>query len=142
MPSKTSTFPQFGEVNQFTLADADGATKVVFAPVAPDQSEAAAAGGPSLHVSSDGFSGTYSGNQIHLQECPLGVIITVLLVPSLRTGASISFSLLLPPLAGDAGSQQDFETIGVRTLTPGEFGEPGARTVVYLKGTATFRATP
>jgi hypothetical protein len=142
MPTETSTFPQFGAVNQFTLADADGATKVVFAPVAPDQSEAAAAGGPSLHVSSDGSSGTYSGNQIHLQECPLGVIITVLLIPSLRTGASVSFSFLLPPLAGDAGSLQDLETIGVRTLTPGLFGEPGARTVVNLKGTATFRASP
>jgi hypothetical protein len=148
MSGQTDTPPQFGAVQQFTLTDDKNTTKIIFTPGASDPSASPAAKGPSLQYSGSVSvgDGVYSGSQVGLQEIGLGVLVGVVLLRSDRAGRRISFTVLLPPIKGDAGSVQEFDTVAIqaRTASPllSEEQQGPQVTYVILQMTGTAVLAP
>jgi hypothetical protein len=129
--TSAATAPQIQGGNKFTFTSEDGSTQVIFFPTAPGPIVQGQPVGPRLEYTGEEGNFVFLGDQVRIQESPLGVLLTVTLKLNVDTGG-ITFTIVLPVVRGAAqGQPQPFETIGIKTTTVGFVIKPGAQSSYY-----------
>ena len=120
---------QMVQPNLFTF---DGDAQVSYTTAGMD-------GQPQFTYQDDTYNLSFSGGEVRTQDSELGTLVSVSLVRTVDTGATI-FTLLLPGNNVSSGEMQTFDTIGVITqIVGGMLPHDGAQRTyqtLYLQGTA------
>src|SRR5437588_5546808 len=129
--------------NKFTLADDSGSTQIIYYPHAPGPILVGQGAGPRLEYqgAEGNFIYPHAGpgrENIDLQSSPLGLLVSVVLEPSIDAGA-LTLTLLLPPINMAGKKEQEFYTEAIKTRSYGILPREGARLtyeVLDLEGVA------
>jgi hypothetical protein len=132
---------QQAEANQFTFSDANDTTQIVYYPQAPGPVVGQLS--PQLRYSGPEGNFTFrngvaADGNVETQASPLGQLITVVLKKSIDAGA-LTLILVLPSVNLAGQSEQDFDTVAIKTRSYGILPREGALQtyeVVYLDGKA------
>jgi hypothetical protein len=144
MSTITATSPaQTGAGNKFSFTTDDQSTQAVFYPsfgpiVLPG-------GSARLEYNGDEGNRIFAGDEIRVQDSPLGKLISVIVQLNPDAGV-VTFTLMLPPITGVTPDvPQTFDTIAVKSRAVGFMVQPGAQlsySVLCMHGTAESVEVP
>ena len=135
---------QEGIANYYSFFDIDGSVQIKYYPQAPGPLIVGQTIGPRLEY--QGPEGNFvfpndgpgRGNIEVQQVSPLGLLVTVVLVPTVDTKA-VHLTLLLPPVNMAGQKEQDINTLAIKTTSFGMLPKAGVRLtyeVLFLNGAA------